>query len=44
MRLDFYRLTVKEILAMGVADYLNGGGMIEKGAVLIEWAERCREL
>ncbi len=42
--LDFYRATPKELIDMGVQDYLTGGGALEKGAVLIEWAERCREL
>lgn len=42
--LDFYRLTPKEILDMGIQDYLIGGGVIPKGIVLIEWAERCREI
>lgn len=42
--LDFYRLTAKEILGMGVQDYLVGGGEIPKGLVLIEWPERARKL
>ncbi len=42
--LDFYRLSAKEILEMGAQDYLVGGGEIARGLVLIEWAERCREL
>lgn len=42
--LDFYRLGKKEILAMGIQDYLLGQGEIKKGIVLIEWAERCPEI
>lgn len=42
--LDFYRLTPREILAMGAQDYLSGEGEIPKGIVLIEWAERCKQL
>lgn len=42
--LDFYRLTPKEILDMGATDYLGGLGEIGQGVVLIEWAERCRQL
>lgn len=42
--LDFYRLTTDEILGFGIQDYLLGQGEIEKGLVLIEWAERCREI
>ncbi len=42
--LDFYRLSKKEILEMGIQDYLLGQGEIEKGLVLIEWAERCKEI
>jgi tRNA threonylcarbamoyladenosine biosynthesis protein TsaE len=42
--LDFYRLSPKEILDMGAQDYLNGGGAIERGVVLIEWAERCSQI
>lgn len=40
--LDFYRLTVKEIVAIGVQDYLVGAGEIPKGLVLIEWPERAK--
>ncbi len=42
--LDFYRLTAKEILDMGIQDYLVGGGEIPKGLVLIEWPERAKKL
>jgi len=42
--LDFYRLNKKEILAMGVQDYLTGSGEIDKGAVLIEWAEKLKDI
>jgi tRNA threonylcarbamoyladenosine biosynthesis protein TsaE len=42
--LDFYRLTLPEILGMGVEDYLNGAGEIGPGVVLIEWAERFRKI
>jgi tRNA threonylcarbamoyladenosine biosynthesis protein TsaE len=42
--LDFYRLSPKEILDMGVQDYLLGQGAIEPGVVLIEWADRAKEL
>jgi len=42
--LDFYRLSKQKILAAGLEDYLTGGGIIEKGIVFIEWADRCREL
>lgn len=42
--LDFYRLSEKEILAMGAQDYLTGVGEIPLGLVLIEWAERCKGL
>jgi tRNA threonylcarbamoyladenosine biosynthesis protein TsaE len=42
--LDFYRFTPKEILAMGIHDYLTGDGEIDKGVVLVEWAERCRKI
>lgn len=42
--LDFYRLSVKEILEMGIQDYLTGAGEIPLGLVLIEWAERCKDI
>ncbi len=42
--LDFYRLTLDEILAMGVQDYLSGGGEIPSGLVLVEWAERFKKM
>lgn len=42
--LDFYRLSKREILAMGVQDYLLGQGGVGPGIVLLEWAERCPEL
>ena len=42
--LDFYRLSLDEILGMGVQDYLTGAGEIPPGIVMIEWAERLREL
>lgn len=42
--LDFYRLTKKEILDFGLQDYFLGQGEIEKGIVVVEWAERCPEL
>ncbi len=42
--LDFYRLTLKEILGLGVEDYLNGAGAVGPGVLLIEWAERFRPL
>lgn len=42
--LDFYRKNCRELLAMGIQDYLAGGGEIEPGVVLIEWADRCRSL
>jgi tRNA threonylcarbamoyladenosine biosynthesis protein TsaE len=42
--LDFYRLNVEEILGLGIQDYLLGQGEIEKGLVLIEWAERCKDI
>ena len=42
--LDFYRLTLPEILGMGVEDYLTGAGEIGPGVVLVEWAERFRKL
>lgn len=42
--LDFYRLTLPEILGIGVEDYLNGAGEIGPGIVLVEWAERFRPL
>jgi len=42
--LDFYRLSKKEVLSAGLDDYLAGGGVIPKGVVLIEWADRCPEI
>lgn len=42
--LDFYRLTPQEILGIGIEDYLTGSGEIAPGVVLIEWAERFREI
>ena len=42
--LDFYRLTLREILGIGVQDYLIGGGEIPRGLVLIEWPERAMKL
>lgn len=42
--LDFYRLTKEEILSMGIQDYLNGAGLIQKGVVVIEWAEKFKEI
>ncbi|MCB4755829.1 MAG: tRNA (adenosine(37)-N6)-threonylcarbamoyltransferase complex ATPase subunit type 1 TsaE [Elusimicrobia bacterium] len=42
--LDFYRLKKSEILSAGIPDYLNGSGEIPRGLVLIEWADRCREI
>ena len=42
--LDFYRLTKSEIIGIGVQDYLTGQGEIAPGVVLIEWAERCKEV
>lgn len=42
--LDFYRHTAKELLDMGLQDYVTGSGEIGSGVVLIEWAERCRNL
>jgi tRNA threonylcarbamoyladenosine biosynthesis protein TsaE len=42
--LDFYRLSKKEIVEMGIHDYLTGSAEIEKGVVAIEWPERCPEV
>jgi len=42
--LDFYRLSKKEILDMGIEDYLTGAGLIGPGVVAVEWAERFPEL
>ncbi|MCG3205406.1 MAG: tRNA threonylcarbamoyladenosine biosynthesis protein TsaE [Elusimicrobia bacterium] len=42
--LDFYRLQVKEILALGLQEYLTGSGEIPQGLVLIEWPERAKKL
>ena len=37
--LDFYRLEEKEVLDLGLEDYLSAGGI-----TVVEWAERGREL
>ena len=38
--IDLYRLgTISDIIAIGVDEYLN-----EESVVVIEWAERCREI
>ena len=37
-------LTKKEILGIGIQDYLTGSGEIAPGIVLIEWAERFPEI
>ena len=42
--LDFYRLTEAEILGIGIEDYLLGAGEVGPGVVLIEWAERFRQI
>lgn len=42
--LDFYRATVKDLLQIGVQDYFQGGGEIQRGLLLVEWADRCRDL
>lgn len=42
--LDFYRATLKELLEMGIQDYFMGGGALEKGVMLIEWADRAPSL
>src|SRR6185436_19018686 len=42
--LDFYRLSKKEILDLGLQDYLSGAGEIGPGLVFIEWADRCPEI
>ena len=42
--MDFYRVSKREIADAGLEDYFSGRGEIPAGAVLIEWAERCREL
>ncbi|MBV9080001.1 MAG: tRNA (adenosine(37)-N6)-threonylcarbamoyltransferase complex ATPase subunit type 1 TsaE [Elusimicrobia bacterium] len=42
--LDFYRLSLREILSLGVEDYLNGAGEIGPGIVVAEWAERFKPL
>jgi len=42
--LDFYRLNPREILGIGIQDYLVGGGEVKKGIVLIEWADRCPQI
>jgi tRNA threonylcarbamoyladenosine biosynthesis protein TsaE len=42
--LDFYRLSKKEILDMGVEDYFTGGGLVGPGILVIEWADRFPEL
>lgn len=42
--LDFYRLSKKEIVEMGIDDYLTGSGAVGPGIVVIEWAERFPEI
>lgn len=42
--IDFYRLDKQALLDYGIQDYLTGGGAIARGVVMIEWADRCREL
>ncbi len=42
--LDFYRLSKKEILDMGVEDYFTGGGLVGPGVLVVEWADRFPEL
>lgn len=42
--MDFYRLRKNEILGIGIVDYLRGAGEIAPGVVLIEWADRCRDI
>jgi tRNA threonylcarbamoyladenosine biosynthesis protein TsaE len=42
--LDFYRATPAELVEAGVQDYLAGQGELPSGVVLIEWADRCRDL
>lgn len=38
--MDLYRLdTINEIIAIGIDEYVN-----EENVVVIEWAERCREI
>ena len=37
--LDFYRLEEKEVLDLGLEDYLSAGGI-----TVVEWAERGRQL
>lgn len=42
--LDFYRVSGREIMDIGIEDYFTGRGEIPLGAVLIEWADRFNEL
>lgn len=42
--LDFYRLSKKEMLDIGLQDYFLGQGEIDPGIVVVEWADRCKEL
>jgi tRNA threonylcarbamoyladenosine biosynthesis protein TsaE len=42
--MDFYRVTCRELVAMGIDDYFLGQGAIQKGLVLVEWADRCKKL
>jgi tRNA threonylcarbamoyladenosine biosynthesis protein TsaE len=42
--LDFYRLSKQEILDMGVEDYFTGMGEMGPGVLVVEWADRFREL
>ncbi len=42
--LDCYRLTPKVLLNRGLHNYLSGGGEIPPGVVLIEWADRWKEI
>lgn len=42
--IDFYRLEKKEILDLGIQDYLMGTGEIKPGILVIEWADRCKEI
>lgn len=42
--LDFYRVSMREILGIGIQDYMVGAGEIPKGLVLIEWPERAKGL
>ena len=38
--MDFYRLSKKDVLAVGLSDYFSEGGEIDPGVVAIEWPER----